>query len=180
MKKLLIILIASTFTFWGCGQMQTSKVQEDDFNKTIKQISDSLPLGWTLRTDTSGDEIIIHSDVIELNPDMTSNDPPNLKGPCEIFVLKVKRISPDSIEVVRKKNKELRNSLPPQSSKDNLNSWYNQNKRTLQTLDSEPTNYDNNYSYRIKCRRLPKIETDLIKYNKIISFLNNRFKQYQH
>jgi hypothetical protein len=179
MRKLFAILFATTFIFFGCGQLQTKDLPNDFFNKTVKQISDSLPSGWTVRTDTTNDEIIIHSSVIDLNPDMTSNDSPRLNGQCEIYILMVPRISPDSINIIRKKNKELQNNLPPQSSKDSLKSWYNKNEKTLKILDSEPTNYDNNYSYRIKCRRLPKNETDIIKYNKIIAYLNNIYKKYQ-
>ncbi|MGD0712467.1 MAG: hypothetical protein ABR968_14925 [Bacteroidales bacterium] len=88
-------------------------------------------------------------------------------------------ISPDSINIIRKRNKELRNNLPPQDSKDNLKNWYSKNGKTLKILDSEPTNYDNTYSYRIKCRRLPKNETDIIKYNKIMAYLNRLYKKYK-
>ena len=110
---------------------------------------------------------------------MDSNDPPDLKGQCEIYVLITPRISPDSIKTVRKRNKELRNHLPPQNSKDNLKNWYNQNEQTLKILDSEPTHYDNKYSYRIKCRRLPKNKKDITEYNKIVSYINRIFKKYQ-
>ena len=158
---------------------QNNKIKKDDLSKAVRQISDSLPKGWSIITDTLfPDEIIIQSSVIDLNSDMTSNDPPLLRGKCEIYLKIVKRISPDSINGVRKKNKELLAKLPPQTSKDNLKNWYDQNERTLKILDAEPTNYDNNYSYRIKCSRLPKDETDLKNYNKIMAYLNSLYKKY--
>jgi hypothetical protein len=166
---------------------QNSKINKDDFNKTLQQIGDSLPDGWTAKpgallyqTDLAGsNEIIIQSAIIDLNPDMTSNDSPNLKGLCEIYIIVVPRISPDSINIIRKRNKELQNNLPPQVSKDSLQKWYNQNEKTLKILDSEPTHYDDNSSYRIKCRRLPKNEIDIVKFKKIMAYLDRKFKKYQ-
>lgn len=174
--KIVTIILAISTTVTA----QNYRIKKDDFNKILKQISDSLPNGWTVKTDTVyPDEIIIRSSVIDLNPDMTSNDPPDLKGQCDIYVKIVQRISPDSINMIRKKNKELQDNLPPQGSKDNLKNWYKQNDKVLKIIDSEPTNYDNTYSYRIKCSRLPKNETDIKKYNKIIAYLNKLYKKYQ-
>jgi hypothetical protein len=146
-----------------------------------------LPGGWSAKpsaflfqTDIDGsNEFVIQSAIIELNPDMTSNDPLNLKDHCEIYILMVPRISPDSISSVRMRNIKLHNNLPPQVSKDSLQKWYNQNEKTLKILDSEPTNYDDFYSYRIKCRRSPKNEIDIVKYNKIIAYLDRKFKKYK-
>jgi hypothetical protein len=149
-------------------------------NKLLKQISDSLPGGWTATIDTSKDiKIIIQSSTVDLTPDMTSNDPPELKGQCEIYLLLVSLVPPDSIATVRKKNKEMKDQLPPQVSKDNIGNWYKQNEKALKIIDSGPTHYDNNYSYRINCRRLPKNEKDLVEYNKILSYLNKQFTKYR-
>lgn len=174
--KIVAIILAMSTTVIA----QNCRISKDVFNNTIKHIGDSLPDGWTDQTDTAfPDEIIIQSSVIELNPDMMSNDPLYLEGRCEIYILIVSRISPDSINMIRERNKELQDNLPPQVSKDNLKNWYNQNEKTLKILDSEPTNYDNNYSYRIKCRRLPKNEIDKTKYNEIMVYLNRLYKKYQ-
>ena len=174
--RITIILLSLSATV----SAQNGRIKKEDFNKTFKQISDSLPASWTAKTDTAfPDEIIIQSSVMDLEPDMTSNDPPQLKGPCEIFILMEPKVSPDSINFIRKKNKELKDNLPPQVSKGNLKDWYVQNEKTLKRLDAEPTHYDKNYSYRIKCRRLPKNDKDLKKYNKIIAFLNRHYKKYK-
>jgi hypothetical protein len=178
--KNLINIIAIILSMSSTAIAQDNRINKDDINNNLKLISDSLPDGWTAGTDTAfPGEIIIQSAVIDLNPDMASNDPLILKGECEIFVLTVPRISPDSIAVIRKKNQELRNDLPPQNSKNNLKDWYKQNEKTLNILDAEPTNYDNKYSYRIKCRRLPLNETDKSEYNKIRTFLNRLYPKFQ-
>jgi hypothetical protein len=180
MKKLLINLFIILLTTAPLVKAQNSAINKDDFNKTFKQISDSLPKGWSAKTDTAyPNEIILQSQVIELEPDITSNDPPELKGQCEIFIMVLPRVSPDSINIIRKRNKELGAALPPQNSKDNLKTWYDQNAVTLKQLDAEPTHYDNNFSYRIKCRRLPKDATDKANYNKVMSYLNKMFLKYK-
>ncbi|HBX50366.1 MAG: hypothetical protein A2275_12480 [Bacteroidetes bacterium RIFOXYA12_FULL_35_11] len=155
------------------------EINNYDFQKILKQIQDSLPDSWTALTDLANvNEIVIQSTTIDLKPDLTTSDPQELKGKCEIFILRVPRISPDSIEIKRKLNKKLRDNLPPQISKDNLKIWYIQNEKSLKLLDEEPTNYDNNYSYRIKCRRFPKNDEDRKTYNRILSFLNRHFISY--
>jgi hypothetical protein len=176
MRIIFFVFFLVTFTQVSA---QNLKIKTDNFNKIVKQISDSLPNGWSAKTDVIyPEEIIIQSPVIDLVPDMTSNDPLNLNEKCEIYIMVVPRISPDSISIIRKKNKELQAKLPPQNSKDNLKNWYKQNEKTLKILDSEPTNYDDNYSYRIKCRRLPKNETDKKIYNRIMTYLNKLYKVY--
>jgi len=177
--KIIIRTVVILLALSAAVMAQNYKIKKDDFNKTLKQINDSLPVSWLAKTDTSyPDEIIIQSSVIDLEPDITSNDPPQLKGQCEIFIRIEPRISPDTIDIIRKRNKELKEKLPPQISKDNLGNWYTQNNKTLKILDAEPTHYDNNYSYRIKCRRLPKNENDMIKYHQIMALLNRFFKNY--
>ena len=186
MKNRIMIIVAFIMVMSTTVIAQNSTVNKDDFNKILQQIGDSLPDGWTAKpsallyqTDLAGsNEIIIQSAIIDLNPDMTSNDPLNLKGLCEIYFMVLPRILPDSINIIRKRNKELQNNLPPQVSKDSLQKWYNQNEKTLKILDAEPTNYNNTYSYRIKCRRLPKNEIDIKKYNEIRQYINRHFKTY--
>lgn len=173
--KTIILLLAFTFQARAQDNLQNNQ----DIDKIVKQINDSLPIGWLTKTDsTSPDEIIIQSVIIDLSGSMLSNDPLVLKGHCEIFILLLPRISPDSIMAVRKRNKELKENLPPQNSKDNLKDWYTQNAGTLKIIDSEPTHYDNKHSYRIKCIRLPKNENDLAEYNKIMSIINSMFTKY--
>jgi hypothetical protein len=123
--------------------------------------------------------MVIQSQVVVLNPDMTSNDPANLKGKCEIFIKIVPRVAKDSISIVRKQNQILKANLPPQNSKENLRTWNLQNQKKIRILDAEPTNYDAKYSYRIKCRRIPKTASDLDKYKRIMNFLNQRFTLYR-
>ncbi|MGD0712466.1 MAG: hypothetical protein ABR968_14920 [Bacteroidales bacterium] len=80
MKKL-IKLVVIILTLSSTAMAQNYSVKKEYLNKTIKQINDSLPAGWTDKADTAcADEIIIQSQVIDLYPDMTSNDPPNVKG----------------------------------------------------------------------------------------------------
>lgn len=173
--KIIILLLAFTFQ----STAQNNQPSKQDIDNIIKQINDSLPSGWLAKIDTTfPDEIIIQSGIIDLSGSMLSNDSPVLKGHCEIFVLVLPRISPDSITAVRKRNKELKENLPSQNSKDNLKSWYEQNAGTLKTLDSEPTHYDTKHSYSIKCNRLPKNENNLEEYNKIISFINRMSTKY--
>jgi len=157
-----------------------SKTRINDFKKIVKQISDSLPAVWLVMPfDGVLDEIMILSNVIDLQPDMTSNDPPALQGICSIFVKMLPRVSPDSIHRLRKKNEYLMTHLPPQVSKDSLQSWYNKNEQVLKIMDSEPTNYDDKYSYRIKCLRLPVNDSDKKEYQRIMAYLNRLFKIYE-
>ena len=178
MKKI-TILVVIMFALTVTAKTQNASINKDVINKTVKLIGDSLPDGWTANTDTAyPDEIIIRSLKMALQPDMTSNDPPNPKGVCEIFILIVPKIAPESILRLQKKNEALRAGLPPQVSKNNLQAWYAENDKTLKILDAEPTHYDSNYSYRIKCRRLPEQEADLLKYNSIMSYLNRQYQKY--
>lgn len=165
---------------WEIIDNRTEEIQQkDDFNKIVKQIDNSLPNGWAIRMDTIQDnKFIIHSSVIDLKANPLSNDPSYLKGQCEIYILIVPRISPDSINTIRERIGELREHLPPQNSKDNLKNWYKENEKTLKIIDSEPIHYDDNYSYRIECSRLPKNEKDKNEYNKIMDYINQIFKQY--
>ena len=157
-----------------------NKINIEDFHNTVKIIKDSLPKGWTLKTDTSKFfDIILQTRYMELEPDMTSNDPPDPKGPCEIIIQVLKRISPDSIVIIRKRNALMKANLPHQNSKDNLENWYKENDKTLKIVNSEPTNYDNNYSYRITCQRLPKLESDKKTYYKLMTILNSIFLKYK-
>jgi hypothetical protein len=172
---ILAVLIAVSTT----ALAQNFSVPKEDFEKTMKQIADSLPAGWSVKTDTAyPGEIIIQSAITDLLPDMTSNDPADPKGPCRIFILIMPRVSPDSIASIHKRNNELQSKLPPQNSKGNLKEWYQQNQKTLKLLDTEPTHYDVKYSYRIKCSRLPKFEKDISVYNNIRACLNRRYKRY--
>ena len=179
MKSTFIKVAFFIIALYSSAIAQNNKIMIDDLNKIAKQTADSLPVGWTTNADTANpEEFIIQSEFMDLQPDMTSNDPPSLRGSCEIFILVVNRVAPDSINAVRKKNKELQNNLPSQNSKDNLKNWYKDNSKTLKIIDSEPTHYDKNYSYRIKCRRLPKTDKDMAEYNKTMSFLNRQFTKY--
>jgi hypothetical protein len=180
MKKRIAYLLLGIFVLTAPVVAQKGRISKADFHRTMQQIGDSLPAGWTVRSDTAfPNEILIQSQVMDLQPDMTSNDAGlMIEGQCEIFVLVLPRISLDSISMIRNSNKKLRDGLPPQNSKDNLKKWYAQNAQTLKRLDSEPTHYDDNYSYRIKCQRVPMVAEDRQQYNKIRSFLNHRFKKY--
>jgi hypothetical protein len=179
MKKQIFQTLFLIFVFAIQSTAQDNQKTNQDIDKILTQINDSLPTGWHAKTDTaSSDEISIQSGIIELTGSMFSNDPPVLNGHCEITIQIVTRISPDSITAVRKRNKELRDNLPPQDSKDNLKNWNEQNAETLKILDAEPTHYNNKYSYRITCNRLPKNEKDLADYNKIMGFINRKFSKY--
>lgn len=178
MKKYLIVLLILHFSIPIFGQ--NTSISKNNFKKEIEQIKDSLPVGWTVKYDlTVENEIIIHSMEFELCPNMTSNDPPNLKGKCEISILILPWISSDSVQIIRKRNIKLKRKLTTQSSKDNLRNWYVENENLLKLLDEEPTNYDNNYSYRIKCNKLPKNNIDLNKYFQIMMLLNRKYTKYQ-
>lgn len=145
----------------------------------LKQISDSLPVVWFASIDTpQNNEIIIRSVMMKLEPDMTSNDPPEIKMPCEIYILILPKISRDSLKTIKKRNSELRNQLPAQNSKDNLKDWYLQNEKTLTFLDAEPTHFDDKNSYRIKCSRLPFRDKDKLVYSQIMAYLNRLFQKY--
>ena len=179
MKKLIFCLMGVIMLVSTTIMAQDSKINKDDFNKTLKLIADSLPMSWSVKPDTAfPDEMIIQSMFIDLESDMTSNDGPQFIGQCEIFIMMLPRVSPDSINSIRQKNKALKDKLPPQVSKDNLQKWYSANEKTLKILDAEPTHYDKDYSYRMKCRRIPKNENDLIKYNQVIAYLNRLYKKY--
>lgn len=180
MKNIIIAIVIVLSAFISAVMAQNNQICRDDYKRIEKQINDSLPDKWLIKTDTSKNEIIIQSTVIDLMGAFGSNDPlVELKGHCDIYILITSRISPDSINVIRKRNKELKNSLPPQYSKDSLRNWYNQNAQTLKILDSEPTHYDNNYSYRIKCSRLPKNKNDITEYEDIMAYINRILKKYQ-
>lgn len=179
MKKAILKLVVIMLIITTSVSAQNNEIKADYLAMTFKQIKDSLPHNWSVKADSLNPaKFIIQSAVIELSPDMTSNDPLVLKGKCEIFILTLPKISPDSINSLRKRNKELKEKLPPQVSKDSLKKWYTQNEKTLKLIDSEPTNYDNNYSYRISCRRLPKQEKDLADYNRIMAYLIRLYKKY--
>jgi hypothetical protein len=181
MKKRIAYLLLIMLVMSAPLMAQKGKINKDDFRRTLQQISDSLPAGWMVRTDTAfPNEILIQSQVTDLLPDMTSNDAAlGVEGQCEIFVLMLPRISPDSISLLRNRNKKLKDALPPQDSKNNLKNWYTQNSKTLKILDSEPNHYDDSYSYRIKCQRVPKTAKDRQQYDKIMAFLNFKFKKYK-
>ena len=152
MKKQTIAILLIVFTTGALAQI----INRTDFNQRLKQIGNTLPKTWTVTSDTAfPNEIIVYSAPIALKGNNTSNDPPYLKGECQIYIKMVSRISPDSIQSYRNKNKTLLEQLPPQNSKDNLKDWYNKNGEVLKILDAEPTHYDKNYSYRIKCYRTP-------------------------
>ena len=177
--KTLISILSIIFLSISSIFAQSVAIDKSNFEAIRKQINDSLPMGWSLTVNPlDSNELVIQSQVIELNPDMTSNDPANLKGKCEIFIKIVPKVSKDSISIVRKQNQMLKQNLPPQNSKDNLRNWNLKNQKTLLILDAEPTNYDTKFSYRIKCRRIPKTQTDLTKYKRIMDFLNQRFTLY--
>ena len=177
MNKIIAYLVLMTFL--ALQAIAQDNIKKVDLDKTKKLISDSLPRDWIINSDINNkNEFVIQSPIIELNGAMDSNDPLTIKEHCEINILIVPRVSPDSIYILRKRNRELKDNLPPQNSKDNLQKWYEENEKTLIILDSEPTNYDNKYSYRIKCRRLPIKNKDMDDYNKVTKYLNQLFKQY--
>jgi ankyrin repeat protein len=156
-----------------------SETKDQDLIKTVSKIRDSLPAGWDIKNgEAFSDEFVIQSSLIELEPDMTSNDPFEVKDYCRIFIKMLPRVSPDSIYSLRKANARLQSDLPPQNSKDNINNWSKDNQQILKVLDSEPTHFDNNYSYRIKCRRIPKNDKYKTEYNRIMTYLNAQFTKY--
>ncbi|MBU1238327.1 hypothetical protein KKF84_09160 [Myxococcota bacterium] len=60
------------------------------------------------------------------------------------------RVDPANIAALRKRADHLREKLPPQKSKSHLSAWYKQNKAALDFINSVPTYYDTNNSYKIK------------------------------
>jgi hypothetical protein len=175
-KKISCLIIFSVIIGTAFTQ---NMVKSTDIDNTVKLIADSIPSGWIIKTDLKcKDEFLIQSPVIQLTGSADSNDPMILEEHCEIYILVLPRVMPDSINMLRKRNEELKQNLPPQNSKDNLKKWYEENEKTLKILDSEPTHYDNKYSYRIKCRRLPVNKKDLDDYNSITKYLNKLFIQY--
>ncbi len=180
MKKISIIIITVLFGVFSIAKAQEN-IQKDSIEKITNKIKTFLPEGWIVKiVKENQNEILIQSlTPIDLSTSMTANDPPEVKDLCEIYILIVKRVSPDSIKILRENNEKLKNNLPPQISKDNLKKWYQENEKTLKTLDSEPTHYDDNYSYRIKCERLPKEKKDLEDYEKIMGNINILFKKYE-
>jgi hypothetical protein len=170
----LCLILAPTLIF-----AQKSFVKPDDFNMLVKQIGDSLPKNWSLKIDQENkNEIIIQSVEMDLEPDMTSNDPVTVNGKCVILIKIVPRVAPDSIQIIRLRNKKMRSQLPAQDSKTNLKDWYKRNEKVLTVLDSEPTNYDSSYSYRITCRRLPKNSYEKKTTGKIFAYLDKLFPKY--
>lgn len=147
-------------------------------NDIQEKISEILPAGWTVTA--KGDvELIIQSAEIRLQTDPMSNDPLGpLYGPCIITVLILDRIPPEGIEVVRKRNAELMDGLSPQKSKDNLKQWHKDNADVLNIIHSQPTHYDDEFSYRIECRRTPYEEPARGEYARILEVLNTMFTAY--
>ncbi len=180
MKRIACLFLLMTFV-WASAMAQKDKINQADFNNTVQQLSSLMAGDWRVLTDTAQpNEIRIQSGIIDLQPDMTTNDPGfGIEGQCEIYILMLPLLSPDSIDIIRSRNQKLRESLPPQQSKDNLKNWYSKNAKTLKILDSEPTNYDDKYSYRIKCQRVPKIEADKKQYDAIRAELDRLFKKYE-
>lgn len=171
MKIILIIITIISMMLFSCERQQSKDL--------INKISNFIPIGWSIRIDNEQDnQIVIYSSNINLMPDIKSNDPPNLNGKCEIYILIIPRVSPNLIDNLRIRNKELINNSSPQESKDNLSTWYKKNEELLKISDSEPTHYDNNNSYRIKCRRKPKNKKELIQYNNIMNNINRLFNEY--
>jgi hypothetical protein len=180
MKKVFIISMIAFLSFIPEIKAQ-DKISEKVIEELTKQIKAILPQGWIVKTlKNNQNEILIQSpDPIELTSPMTANDPLEVKELCEIYILVVDKVLPDSIKSLRSKNEKLKQSLPPQESKDNLKKWYKENEKTLKILDSEPTHYDDKYSYRIKCEKLPKDKKDLEEYEKIMENINNLYRKYE-
>jgi hypothetical protein len=180
MKTRIAYLWLSMFVMSVPAMAQKGTISNNDFYKIAQQITALIPANWTVSIDTAfPNQILIRSQITDLEPDMTSNDPGySAKGPCEIYILLLPRISPDSINLLQNRNKKLRDALPPQVSKDNLQNWTSQNEQTLKILDAEPTHYDDKNSYRIKCRRVPKNEADKKQYDQIMQTLDLLFKKY--
>jgi hypothetical protein len=180
MKKVFIISIIAFLSLIPKIKAQ-DKISENVIEKLKKQINGILPEGWIVKTlkDNPNEIVIQTSDPIELTSPMTANDPLEVKEPCEIYILVVDKVSPDSINLVRALNEKLKQNLPPQESKDNLKKWYKENEKTLKTLDSEPTHYGDKFSYRIKCRKLPKDKKDIEDYEKIMENINSLFRKYE-
>ncbi|MEI6853618.1 MAG: hypothetical protein WCL06_12275 [Bacteroidota bacterium] len=179
-KRIACLILLMTFV-WASALGQKYRINKDDFNSTVQQLTSVMPGDWRVLTDTAQpNEIRIQSGIVDLQPDMNSNDPAyGVEGQCEIYILMLPLLSPDSIDIIRSRNQKLRESLPPQQSKDNLKNWYTKNAKTLKILDSEPTNYDDKYSYRIKCQRVPKTEGDKKQYDAIRAELDKLFKKYE-
>lgn len=180
MNKRIACLLLIAVAISASAIAQKSVINRADFNNAIQKITTLLPGSWILRTDTSHpDEILLQSQVTDLESDMTSNDAGfGIEGQCEIYILMLPHLSPDSITIIRDRNLKLKEALPPQNSKNDLKKWYVQNAKTLKILDAEPTNYDEKYSYRIKCQRAPKPEADKKQYEYIMAELNKLFKKY--
>jgi hypothetical protein len=147
-------------------------------NDIKKRLGDILPGGWTM-SEKGDAELLIQSPRIRLHADPMSNDPLGpLYGPCVIWVLIMDRVPPEEIAQLREKNAALIGALPPQESKCNLNKWQKDNADTLKTIHSEPTHYDDNYSYRIECRRAPYEKPAHAEYSRIMSALNTICRAY--
>lgn len=173
--KIGILFFAITSTVFA----QKPEITSNTINNLILLISDSIPKHWIVKQNSNAkDEIIIQSKEMPLKGNMTSNDPLVLNGFCEIFIKIVPRISPDSIQKIQLRNKELKDKLPPQVSKNNLQKWQSENDKTLALIDSEPTHFDKNFSYRIKYQHMPKNDLDMENFNKIIEYLNRLFQTY--
>lgn len=179
MKKNIFKIGILFFAITSSVFAQKAEITSNTIIKLIAQIGDSIPKHWIVKQNSnSNDEIIIQSKEMSLKGNMTSNDPLDLVGFCEIFIKIVPRISPDSIQIVRHRNKELKDKLPPQVSKNNLQKWHSENETTLTLIDSEPTHFDENFSYRIKYQHIPKNDLDMENFNKIIEYLNRLFQKY--
>lgn len=179
MKKNIFKIGILFFAITSSVFAQKAEITSNTIIKLIAQIGDSIPKYWIVKQNSNtNDEIIIQSKEMSLKGNMTSNDPLDLVGFCEIFIKIVPRISPDSIKKIQLRNKELKDKLPPQVSKNNLQKWHSENETTLTLIDSEPTNFDKNYSYRIKFKHTPKNDSDIEDFNKIIEYLNRLFQKY--
>ena len=180
MKNKAICFLYILITSFTVLKAQTQSISAVDFKKTINDIFKLLPNTWAVTSDSSfTNEMIIYSRPMDLKGNMTSNDPLFLKGECQIYIKMLPRVSPDSIQDVRKRNQSLLEHLSPQNSKEQLAKWVQENGELLKTIDSEPTHYNNEYSFRIKCYRTPKEEVDLKSYQNLILKLNTLFVKYK-
>ncbi|MEI6124188.1 MAG: hypothetical protein WCQ95_11245 [Bacteroidota bacterium] len=179
-SKIIVIALVGIAGLTPKAFSQKQGVAIGDFYRTAKLLSDSMPKGWTLKTDTSVFyDLVLQTRMMELEADMTTNDGPNPRGVCEVRVRVLKWVSPSIYTMLVNRNAELKAKLPPQNSKENLQTWFAENDKTLKILDAEPTHFDTNYSYRIWCQRQPKQEADKKMFDGLMALLNRMFTKYK-
>ncbi len=178
--KYFSIIILLTCLAYPKLKAQEPAVERIDVNRIAKKINDSLPNGWILfQPAGNSSEFKVRSPKMSVKGNPKSNDEAQFFDQCIISILVVKRVSPDSIAVLRKQNQVLRESICPQSAKGDFSEWYIKNRTIITKIESEPTNYDDKYSYRIECRMMPGQAANIKVCAQVIGFLNRMFIRYK-